>query len=313
VPKFPSIPRVSIIVPIGRDLAAFESTLISILELQPAGCEVLVVHDGSYDDPFQLCDEVRFVTTPSSRLSDLVAAGAIESRARFVHVLADGIRATAGWLDGALEKFEHFDAACVAPVIRQAKTCKVLSAGWCDGTDRLCKSACRGKVDLTTDQKMIGAFLQASFWRREVLRSLSAAYLGEDSDAVTTAYAYEHLMRKAGWRTVLATECELEYDQAQLPWDVSSFGRGKQLRAIRSFFTQKAGWSPAIRAAANATIANLVRPGQLLEAIGQSCSPLLAAQVSSQIQLDAVTPCDEEKVIIAMPNSSKPVAIRRAA
>ncbi len=52
VPKFSPIPssltpRLSIIVPIGRDLAAFERTLISVLENQPTDCEVLVPHDGS--------------------------------------------------------------------------------------------------------------------------------------------------------------------------------------------------------------------------------------------------------------------------
>ena len=99
MPKFPPVPRLSIIVPIGRDLAAFERTLVSVLENQPADSEVLVSHDGSYEDPYQLSDEVRFVVTDTAALVNQVAAGVVEARGRFVHVLADGICATSGWTD----------------------------------------------------------------------------------------------------------------------------------------------------------------------------------------------------------------------
>ncbi len=44
-------PRLSIIVPYCRDEAAFETTLVSVLENRPNQCEVLVPHDGSYQDP----------------------------------------------------------------------------------------------------------------------------------------------------------------------------------------------------------------------------------------------------------------------
>ncbi len=71
------VPRLSIVVPISRDLAAFESTLISVLENRPRDCEVLVTHDGSYDDPFNLCDEVRFVIADSAALVDLVSAATL--------------------------------------------------------------------------------------------------------------------------------------------------------------------------------------------------------------------------------------------
>ena len=146
MPKTHPIPQLSIVVPLGRDLAGFESTLISVLENQPDGSEVLVPHDGSYDDPFDLCEEVRFVVASSSNTLDLVGAAATQARGRFVHVLAEGIRATCGWTDQVLECFDHFDTGVVAPVIRSAANQRILAAGWSDGSSRLCRERSEGSL-----------------------------------------------------------------------------------------------------------------------------------------------------------------------
>ncbi len=221
MPKFPTIPRISIVVPIGDDLAAFETTLVSILENRPVGCEVLVASDGTYDDPFDLRDEVRFVVGASQSLVDLVSASAAESRGRFVHVIQSGVKATPGWIDSAIEKFEHFDAAVVSPVIRQAQNQQIIAAGWRDTGARLCDPAYAGQNRITARRpEPVGAYLQASLWRREILVSLADAYQGRDS--LAASYAYDHLIRAAGWRCVLAPESNLELDSDCLPWDHSS-------------------------------------------------------------------------------------------
>ncbi len=311
VPKFSPIPRLSIIVPIGRDLAAFEKTLISVLENQPTDSEVLVPHDGTYEDPFQLGDEVRFVVADSRTLVNQVAASAAEARGRYVHVLAEGIRATSGWTEAALEKFEHFDAAVVAPVIRDANSQKIVAAGWSDGPDRLCNTACRGRDEIGSHSpQLIGAYLQASFWRREVIRSLADAFITRD--CVEASYAYEHLLRAAGWRCVLATECDVLCDHEDLAWDTSSLGRGKRLRAIRNHFS-RGGWTKSLLSSATAAIANLFRPGSVAEAIGQSLAPLGASKVAKQIRSDVVAVCDAEQLIVSMPDRKVRSTDRRAA
>ncbi len=305
------IPRLSIIVPIGRDLAAFERTLISVLENQPAGSEILVSHDGSYDDPFQLCDEVRFVVANSKTLVDLVVAAAAEARGRYVHVLAEGICATCGWTEEALEKFEHFDTGVVAPVIRDAKSGKIVAAGWHDGRDRLCKAACQGWDEIESGSpKLIGAYLQASFWRREVIRTVADAYIGCDS--IEAAYAYEHLIRAAGWRCVLATECDVLCDHGDLAWDASSLGRGKRLRSIRNHFSS-GGWSKSLSSSVGAAIANMFQPGWVAEAIGQALAPLAARKVAKQIRTDAVVVRDDAKGGVSMPQHEGDRTPRRAA
>ncbi len=295
MPNFPPIPRLSIVVPIGRDLAAFECTLISVLENRPSGCEVIVPHNGNYDDPFELCDEVRFVVAESNRVVDAVTAAASSAKGRFVHVLADGIQATGGWTDAALGKFERFDAGAVAPVIRDAGDGTILAAGWYDSRDRLCKNNCQGCREVGGQAfGQIGTHLQASFWRRDLLRSLCKAYKGKQS--LATSYAWEFLLRQAGWRCELAGECNLLSDSSILPWDCKSFGRGQQLRAIRNHFC-RGGWSSSMASACRAVLANTLRPRMLTESLGQAAAPLADVAFAKRIDPTIVMPCDVDAIL----------------
>ena len=102
VPKTNPIPQLSIVVPVFGDSAAFEATLVSVLENQPSCSEVIVAHDGSYDDPFDLADEVRLVESQASTFGSLVGsashqAGTVCSCAGWritCHRGLDGLRST---------------------------------------------------------------------------------------------------------------------------------------------------------------------------------------------------------------------------
>ncbi|MCG8653914.1 MAG: glycosyltransferase family 2 protein [Pirellulales bacterium] len=314
MPKFPPIPRLSIVIPVGQDLAAFENTLVSVLENQPLGCEILVVHDGSYADPFELRDEVEFVTGDSARLADLVAAGATAARGRFVHVLADGIRATEGWVDQALEKFEHHDAGVATPVIRDEQSGRIIAAGWQDNTSGLCRPTAEGKRELSpaTATASQSAYLQASFWRRDLLRSLAAALQGRNS-ALETSYAYGCLLQAAGWRSVVARQCTLLADAAGPLSGPASFHRGQRLQAIRQCCQESGGWSAALKRATRSLAGNLMRPSRYTESIGQAFGPLVQTSVAAHIDAHAVIDCDGPEVIVKLPSRSNYEAIRHAA
>lgn len=286
-------------VPIGRDLAAFESTLISVLENRPQRCEILVSHDGSYDDPFELCDEVRFVIGPTGRLVDLVKAGATDATARFVHVISDGLRATPGWTDEAIEKFEQFDAGVVTPVIRQTRSSSIVAAGWFDGRDRLCQPAMNSKRQIDRYPEIpVGAYLQASFWRTEVLRSVGDACRGLSSAEANSAY--DHLIRAAGWASVLATDCTLLCDGETVPWDSSSLRRGQQLRAVRNHFSG-GGWMTSLLGSLRAGLSGLVKPTHLAEAMGQASAPLSQRHLRRQLTPQRVVRPDDQPVLVTMP------------
>lgn len=282
MPKFPTIPRLSIVVPVGDDLAAFENSLVSVLENRPSDAEVLVAHDGNYDDPFDLGDEVRFVTCGDNRSVDLVAQAATEARGRFVHVLAGGWRATEGWTEAAVEAFDDAEVGVVVPLLRRDSG-TIAAAGWEDTPSRLCAPAFDGAraIDRSAARRIGGPYLSASFWRREVLRSLRGCYEGPST--AEASYVYAHLAQAEGWQLALAPACELLCPDDAQPGGRAGFRRGCRMRAIRQRLTG-GGTVAAIGAAARAMAGNIFGGRLLVEAIGQAAASSAAAEIRRQVK-----------------------------
>ena len=57
--------RLSIVIPVLGDQKPLDDTLVSILENRPANCELVVVHNTPYNDPYGLSGEVQFVQAPA--------------------------------------------------------------------------------------------------------------------------------------------------------------------------------------------------------------------------------------------------------
>lgn len=300
MPKFPSIPQLSIVVPVSRNLSAFERTLISVLENRPNHCEVLVTHDGSYEDPYCLADEVRFVTSSRTDLPELIAVGAQAARGRLVHVLSGGLQATCGWTDDAVEQFDHFDCGSVAPVIRHSESQQILAAGWTDAPGRLL--APRTETGSNSERRSrSGCYLQASFWRRDLLRSLGKSFSGTCADQACDVY--QRLARQAGWTCDLAAESTLLCDDPELSWTRPSFKRGRQLRAVSNHF----GGNRV--AALMGVLSNLIRPAHLLESLGG----LVAGDLSASIDASQVLSSEDEGTIMQMPSKTSVGYARKAA
>jgi hypothetical protein len=307
VPKIPSIPRLSIVVPVGENEAAFEETLVSVLENRPAGCEVLVAHDGSYTDPFSIGDEVKFVKSPSGEAIDAITVGAEAARARFVHILAPGFQAVEDWTGPAMDKFAYHDAAVVAPVICSQTANQVVAAGWQDTSFRLCQPLGAGEATITRQSAsaIAGAYLQASFWRREVLHSLAAAF---DAPSVSEAsFAYAHLVNQAGWRCVLAEESILTTKLRVKDWDASSYKRGRHYRAIRKAVTLREKSMPLL---VN-LLRGITRPSSFAETLGQASYRSKMASTKRRLQFEEVLEYIDRSVIPMHPRQS--TARRRAA
>lgn len=296
--------RLSIIVPLHENEAAMEETLVSVLQNRPADSEILLCHDGSYDDPYQLCDEVKLVSADlsnsSSSLTDLINAGARAASGPFAHVITGGLIATEGWTDAALEKFEHDDCGSVAAVVRTVDNQRIAAAGWTDTASGLCNPAYQGKTSASRPGKQpTGAFLAASFWRTDLLNSLFEAYRG--SDAVTTGVAFEYLARQAGWRCVLADQCELHCKDHAVLSGHSGFRRGNHLRGLRNHFYHD-GFAGQLFASVAMAIAGLTRPGRLSEAVGNAFATVGISRIGDSLDSSAVMPFSETSQILDFPS-----------
>ncbi|WP_148080639.1 hypothetical protein [Roseimaritima ulvae] len=190
----------SIVVPhLGND-PSFESSLVSVLENRPRRCEVLVCHDGSYTDPFDLGDEVQFVTAQGNDLPRLVSTAAHAAQGRLLHVLCDGQQATEGWTDSAIDCFEDATVGSLAPSIADADGKRTRAIGWTQSASCLCAPVAAGKRSANRRDRAAvqGAYLTASFWRTDVVRSLDAVPTA--GNPLVAAVAWAAATRSAGLR-----------------------------------------------------------------------------------------------------------------
>lgn len=204
-------PRLSIVIPTPRDVAALEETLVSVLERRPDDCEVVVVLGCEYTDPWNIADEVRFVQAPrGASLVSCVNVGAAASRGEVIHVLAAGWLATDGWTEAPLARFSANAAtAAVVPAgVAASDRERIISAGVrCTRGGRrqdlvgqrrwLERESTRGGARPGT---RIGPVLEAGFWRTETFTVAGgpAAACGDDHADADLAVAIDC----AGGRTV---------------------------------------------------------------------------------------------------------------
>ena len=75
--------RLSIVIPVLRQLDRLEDTLISVLENRPADCQIVVVLNEPYNDPYQLSGEVCFIQAAAgSSFADTLNLGVVASLCR---------------------------------------------------------------------------------------------------------------------------------------------------------------------------------------------------------------------------------------
>ena len=166
--------KLSILIAAG-DEALFETTLASVLQNRPADCEIVVVCDEGYSDPYSLAGEVRFLSAPAdydelARLN----RGLSDCRASIVHILRCGTEVTEGWTAVATAHFADPHVASVAPLLVAQDGKHVAAAGvdYHRGGKRLVRE-CQATVDSLGDAPtpILGPTLAAAFYRLSALRT----------------------------------------------------------------------------------------------------------------------------------------------
>ncbi|KLU06547.1 hypothetical protein RISK_001302 [Rhodopirellula islandica] len=316
VRKLSNIPRLSIVVPHGGDDAAFESSLASVLQHRPDGCEVIVSHDGNYDDPFDLAEEVRFVDSGSTNVLRQITDAAELAMGRFVHVVADGHVATADWTDAALAQFEGHETGVVVPVVRDPESQRIEHAGWRTTASSACGPIGFGdkQVARKAAARVEGAFLAASFWRRDLLRSLSGTYRG--TDTIEASVGFGHLVTQAGWRCVIAEDSVMgvDFETEVLDYDLRIQRNHRRLQALSDHLRSggSAGWGRGVQRLLTTTLAGGLRPSSLLAGLRRMTAPLAGNAISRSVQTAGVLSVDDNPETLPMPAMDRE-PLRRAA
>jgi hypothetical protein len=188
------VSSLSIIVPLCGGAESFEETLVSILQNRPPHCEVAVVTAGEYDDPYDLAQELSFVTAPAGAgLVDQINLGVQATRGDVIHVVQCGLSVEDGWTDPALEHFESLAVAAVAPAVHCASGGAALVG---------IRAGLNGRqVDVRakdgSENRCQGPALLAGFWRRAAWERAGGldASLGPRYAALDLALALHSLGR----------------------------------------------------------------------------------------------------------------------
>lgn len=195
--------RLACIIPVLGTTDGLETTLVSVLERRPDDCDVIVVLNVPYDDPYQLSGEVKFLEAPRrAGLVQCLNLGIGATRAPLIHTLAAGFEVSGGWLERARARFEDPRVALVAPAIHHAADRdRVIATGVGYG---------RGgtKTIATDEQSAVGPLLEAAFIRRDALSAFNGILpttVGDDLADIDLALT----LHRAGWQSRIDTSCQV--------------------------------------------------------------------------------------------------------
>jgi hypothetical protein len=170
--------RLSIIIPCLETDGRLDDTLASVLQNRPEACEVIVVHRGRYDDPYDLAGEVVFHEAAGDEgLVGLLNHGLELAQGPIVHLLQCGSEVEEGWTDRALQRFDDKHVAAVSPLVFAPPVARRerADAAACVGVAAARFGGSRPVVQLGDGPlrpRPLGPSLVAAFYRTESLRSI---------------------------------------------------------------------------------------------------------------------------------------------
>ncbi len=125
------MPKFSIIVPFLGHLESFEDTLSSALRYRPDNTQIIVTHDGLFEDRHGLGDEVDFaISGRRAHLIRLFNCGLRRAQGEFIAMLRPGIELDENWHEPVARAFADRRVGCVSPlIVSPSRPSRVVAAG----------------------------------------------------------------------------------------------------------------------------------------------------------------------------------------
>lgn len=236
------MPRLSIIIPVVGNPERLEDTLVSVLQNRPHDCQVVVVFNEPYDDPYDLKGEVCFVEAPArSGLAVCINFGICACKAPIIHLLRCGVEVTPEWVETAMPHFDDPQVAAVAPlVLEKENPNRVVTTGLAYGVAGTANYLDRGRPTEKAGRKLRrlrGPDTMAAFYRKSALTQVGrfAAEVGDALAGIDLAMA----LGEAGYRCIAEPQCRTLADSIVLSQkNVLSEGCGAE-----QFFWR---WAPTV-------------------------------------------------------------------
>jgi len=257
------VPRLSIILPVLGNPVEMEDSLVSVLENRPPDCEVLVVLNQPYADPYDLRSEVCFIEAPrGTRWIDSINLGIAVSRAPIVHLITCGVTANEGWCDAALDHFHDPAVAAVTPwIIDRENPRRVVAAGASyhpSGRVRRLRPRRPQPLPAPSDA-LVDPDLPVAFYRKTALDLVGrfSARMGDRLAAVDLGMT----LRQQGLRCLVEPRCQMHAGRQQRAVTEAALLRG--WAAERLFWR----WLPSGRLLSSVPLHALVLAGEMVQTL----------------------------------------------
>ena len=298
------MPRLSIVTAVLGDPQQMDDTLLSVLENRPADCEIVVVHNQPYRDPYNLSDEVRFVEAPrAAGLVECLNRGLAASRSPVVHVLACGVEVCPGWADAALRHFDDPGIAAVAAIVLDRDDRgKIVSAGLgyrVEGTAWRLGRHSRPDNVAACRQDLCGPDTLAAFYRKSAIES--AGGFAAWTDGAWAGVDLALRLRQAGFRCALEPQCVAHVRAAADSEPAFQYGRNAEQFFWRWASSQ--GWLASLAGhfalLAGLCVISLWRPSGLLQLAGRVCGAIQAMFAERRTKPADPMPVEKPSVVAA--------------
>ena len=256
--------RFSVVVPLLGPMDRFEDTLASILRHRPADTQIIVVHNGSYHDPYQLDCEVKFIRADEdSGLISQLNIGLCYAAGEFTVFVRPGVELDENWEYG-FHALQDDNVAAVVPILVSPKRpTRLVSAGVKIngfGTRRLVGSGRRTSQRSIRSLQPIGPTLWLAAYRTAVIKAIAPLDESLDESFLDADIALSLL--SLGLKSVLSAEFVGQIEDADWMIDEATIPHGKS--AQRTVRRHGGGRSGGLFAAvANDLVASIVSPWRL--------------------------------------------------
>lgn len=306
--------RFSLIVPLLGSSKLFDDTLASVLRYRCDACQIIVAHDGSYDDPYGLGREVDFVCVQDqpAQLIQLFNAGLELARGEWIGLLRPGAQLDEGWDESVRASFADADVGCVAPaIVATDKPSRLITAGVTVGPSfgrKMLSAGRRFNTRRATSIKPLGPSSWAAFYRRSLLTSLGSCDEQLDPHYLDVDLALS--LQNLNFGCAFCPDCVIAIDDPAIIRDEIRLPHGKS--AQRSLVRQRAltssqRWIRTTLTTFGEIVSSPWRPAKLKQAF-QRLGALRTKNVD-QLHWDLLSVLNKQRQRLVEPTSATPKII----
>ena len=266
-----SMPRLSVIVPFTGDERRFDTTLVSILQHRHKRCEVVIAHDDSWIDHWDIAGEegvtlaaagpAKSVAAP---MVQLLSAGLQTAAGEFVGICQPGITFAANWQPQVLSTFSDPAVASVTPTIVDARRPDtIIAAGVTNNRQQnreLVGEECTLASTTAGRLKPIGPTLWSAFYRRTFLDAIGGFDATVDPMYLDLDLALS--IQSLGLRNAWSQNCHVAIDNCDQIYEQADAAHGASAqRALHRF--GRSSLVSSMMPAVVESVKSLVSPGTI--------------------------------------------------